>query len=294
VFPALAAAYALCRAPRLLRKVIPLFAISACYMLWHLHVAPLSSSGVYKMHWDASIFSTVWTYWLWALGPRRLMLIGLYSSAGRTVSTLLLMAGLLVFLAWKLRRREWIAAFFPAWFLIVLSPLLPLRDHMSDYYLTIPLIGLAMWGGWALAAAWNSGRAGRIGAASLLAIYCSVSIPVGRATTLSFYNRSQAIRRMLESIVRESRSHPGKTVLLTGVDPDLFWSALYHRPLRLYGIEDVYLLNDHPGIVMPETQAKEAETLFLTPFAENQALQENRAIVFDLSGGEARVLRQKN
>ena len=72
VYPALAAAYALCRAPRLLRKVIPLFAISATYALLHLYAAPLSSSGVYKMHWDRSVFSTLWTYWLWALGPRRL------------------------------------------------------------------------------------------------------------------------------------------------------------------------------------------------------------------------------
>ena len=122
-----------------------------------------------------------------------------------------------------------------------------------------------MWGAWALVAAWNSGAAGRIAAVSLLAIYVSVEIPVGRATTISFYNRSQAIHKMLESIVQQSRDNPGKTILLTGVEPDLFWSALYHRPLRLYGIEDVYVLPDGAA-----------------------ALRENRAVVYDLSSGEAR------
>jgi len=288
VYPALAAAYALCRAPRLLARVIPLFAISAANALWHLHAAPLSSTGVYKMYWDASILSTLWTYWLYALGPRRLMLIGMYSSTWRTLATALLMAGLFVFLGWKLRRREWVAALFPAWFLIVLSPLLPLRDHISDYYLTIPLIGLAMWGGWALAAGWNAGLAGKIVAVSLLSIYVSVSIPVGRATAVSFYNRSQDIRRMLESIVRQSRGQPGKTILLTGVAPDMFWSALYHRPLRLYGIDDVHLMSGHPGIAIPEWQNEETRNLFITPAMAEQALRENRAVVYDLASGVAR------
>jgi hypothetical protein len=275
VYPALATTYALCRAPRLIGRVIPLFAISACYALLHLYVAPLSAGGVYKMHWDSSIFSTLWTYWLWALGPRRLMLIGMFSSTSRTVSTLLLSAGLLWFLAMKLRRRDWIAGFFAAWFLIVLAPLLPLRDHISDYYLTVPLLGLAMWGGWALVSAWNYGVPGRIVGAALLGIYLGVSIPVGRATTVSFYNRSQKIRVMLASIVRQSRSQQGKTVLLTGVDPDMFASALYHRPLRLYGIEDVHVVS---GQLSPE---------------EDQALRDHRAVVYDLTSGEAKPQSSK-
>jgi hypothetical protein len=276
VYPALALAYTLCRAPRLVKMVIPLFAVSAAYTLLHLYVAPLSSSGVYRMHWDLSVFSTLWTYWLWALGPRRLMLIGLYPAVWRTLGTLLLMAGLFAFLAAKVRRREWIAVFFPIWFVVVLSPLLPLRDHMSDYYLTIPLIGLAMWAGWALVAGWNSGPLGRTAAATLLGVYVGVSFPVGHATTLSFYNRSQAIRRMLKSIVAQSRRQPEKTVLLQGVDADMFSSGLSHRPLRLYGISDVYVVDGRTG------------DLFMTPAAAGKAVQEHHAVLYDLSSGEAK------
>lgn len=280
VYPALALAYALCRARWLVPRVIPLFAISAVYMLWHLHVAPLSSSGVYKMHWDSRMFSTFWTYWCSALGPRRLTLIGLYSSRWRSLLTALLMAGLIGFLCSKLRRHERIVLFFPAWFLIVLSPLLPLRDHISDYYLTIPLIGLAMWAGWALVVGWQSGVVGRCAAVAVLAIYVCVSIPVGRATAVSFYSRSQDIRRMLQSIVQHSRSQPGKTVLLTGVAPEMFWSGLYHRPLRLYGIEDVYLVAGQPGIDSKDRMMSEAMA--------GQAVREHRAVVYDLSSGAAK------
>ena len=39
-----------------------------------------------------------------------------------------------------------------------------LRHHVSDYYLTVPMIGLAMLGGWGVAVAWRAGiPAARIG-----------------------------------------------------------------------------------------------------------------------------------
>ncbi len=68
VYPALAAAYALCCARHVLLKIAPLFAVSALYSVAHLAVAPLPTSGPYKMHWDAGVASTLWTYWKWAMG----------------------------------------------------------------------------------------------------------------------------------------------------------------------------------------------------------------------------------
>jgi hypothetical protein len=158
VYPALAAAYALCCARRILGKVLPMFIASAAYTLWHISNAPFQTSGPYKLYWDAGVLSTLWTYWKWALGPNRLIFLGIYPSALRSLLALLLMAGLFGFLAWKMYRREWLTAFFAAWFVIVMSPLLPLREHMDGSYLTVPLIGLAMWGGWGVACGWRAGR----------------------------------------------------------------------------------------------------------------------------------------
>lgn len=69
VFPALALVYALCRAPRLIRPILPMFVPAAAYTVIHTLAAPLHADGPYKMYWDASVLSTAWTYWKWALGP---------------------------------------------------------------------------------------------------------------------------------------------------------------------------------------------------------------------------------
>src|SRR6267154_2356814 len=88
------------------------------------------------------------------------------------------------FHARKVYRREWLTAFFAAWFVIVMSPLLPLREHMDGSYLTVPLIGLAMWGAWGVVCGWRAGRSGKIAAVSLLAIYLCVSVPVARVVAV--------------------------------------------------------------------------------------------------------------
>ena len=57
------------------------------------------------------------------------------------------------FAANKLRRRDWLPLFLLGWFLVVISPILPLRDHFTEYYVVVPSIGLAILGAWALASA---------------------------------------------------------------------------------------------------------------------------------------------
>src|ERR1700736_3158632 len=102
VYPALASVYALCCARRILAKILPLFVFSAAYTALHIAVAPLPVSGPYQTFWDSSVFPTLWTYWKMALGPNRLMLIGIHPSPFRSALAVLLMAGLVGFLVWKL------------------------------------------------------------------------------------------------------------------------------------------------------------------------------------------------
>jgi hypothetical protein len=282
VYPALALVYALCCAPRIIRKILPLFIISAAYSVVHFAVAPMQSNGPYRMFWDTSVFSTLSTYWKYSLGPSKLILLGIHPSFYRSALTVFLTVGLLGFLVWKLRGREWIAAFFPAWFLIVLAPLLPLRNHISDYYLTVPLIGLAMWGAWAFVTAWRAGMPARIAALSLLIIYVCVSVPLARVNVVSFYERSQRIRAMVLGVVNLSRAQPDKMILLTGVDSDMFWSAIYHRPFRLFGIYDVHLAPENEASITPAPSAEDRKMFFLDPAAAKDA------VVIDVSAGQVR------
>jgi hypothetical protein len=283
VYPAIAAVYALCRARHILRKIVPLFVISAAYTAVHFAVAHLPASGPYKMYWDWQILSTLSTYWKWALGPSRLILLGIHPSFFRSSLTVLLILGLAGFLLWKLRRGQWVAAISPAWFLIVLAPLQPLRYHIDDSYLTVPVIGLAMWGGWALVSAWRAGWAGRIAAVSLLAIYLCVNIPVNRVITVSFHDRSQRIRNLVLGVVAVTRTQPDKVVLLQGVDTDMFWSAVYDRPFRLFDVNEVYVAPEDRPNIASDPQLGPPPPEF---FADRASVQ--NPMVLDVSGGQVR------
>lgn len=288
VYPALATVYALCCARRIVLQIVPWFAASAAYTTAHLAVASLPASGLYKLHWDAGILSTLFTYWKWAVGPSQLRWVNIYPSPFRSALTVFLTLGLIGFLLWKLRTRQWVAAFFPAWFVIALAPLLPLRDQMNDSYLPVPLIGLAMWGAWSLVTGWSAGVAGKIVAVSLLGIYLCVSVPVTRAITLSFYQRSQEIRRMVLGVAAEVRAKPEKTVFLKGVDTEMFWSGLYGRPFRLFGFREVYLVAEDEQRITLGSQLGDARSFFADPVAMRNALDSGQALVLDLSGGKIR------
>jgi hypothetical protein len=265
-----------------------MFVISAVYTLWHVSIAPLQPSGPYRLYWDTGVFSTLWTYWKWALGPNRLIFLGIYPSTFRSLLALLLMAGLFGFLAWKMCRREWLTAFFAAWFAIVMAPLLPLRDHMDASYLTVPLIGLAMWGAWGVVCGWRAGRLGKIAAVSLLTIYLCVSVPVARVAAVASYDRTQRIRSLVLGVVEQTQGQKDKLVLLKGVDPEMFWLAVVARPFPLFGLSNVYVLpEDGPRIAPPE-RLKDYQSLFADKEQAREALCKGEAIVLDVSGGSVR------
>ena len=284
VYPAIALVYAWCFARPLMRKVYPMFVPATLYTLLHFWVAPPVDGGPYRMFWNSSVFSTLWMYWKIALGPIKLINVGIHPSLGRSALVLVLTAALLGWVLSRVLRRDWKAAFGAAWFFIVLAPLLPLRDHISDYYLTIPLAGLALWGAMALQDGWRrGGRLGKVATAVLLVIYAAVNIPLARVNVMSFYHRSEDIRTIVEGVASEGRSHPGKPIVLTGVAPEIFWSAIVHRPFRLYGVDQVYVSEgDRPAIDSVGSGLAAGDF-----FVESDL---PGARVLDLSGGRIRVV----
>src|ERR1039457_4275661 len=112
VYPAIAAVYTLLFARAYLKKVLPMFLVSAVFILVHFRFAPPPRDGVYALHFGGRIFSSLWTYWTWALGPSRLAFA-------------LLSCAVLGLLVWSVRARQWIPLFGVAWFVIVIGPYLP-------------------------------------------------------------------------------------------------------------------------------------------------------------------------
>src|SRR4029077_2888548 len=124
--------------------------------------APAVKTGPYAIQIDWRIFSTLWKYVEMALGPERLGPFYWTVPAWLIVSgTVLMSLGVLAAIIATGRP----GLFGAGWFVILLVPLLPLPDHVFDFYLTGPSIGLAIILGAALTSRW------RVAAVAFGAIY---------------------------------------------------------------------------------------------------------------------------
>ena len=119
--------------------------------------------------------------------------------------------------------------------------MLPLRDHVTEYYSFLPSIGLCWLGGWALAAAWRSRPGPRNAAIALAAIYLLIMLPRTVAASDFHYRLTLRVRNLVEGTARAHQLHPSQTILLDGVDTALFYNGVLERPLRLLGIGNLYL-----------------------------------------------------
>ncbi len=282
VYPAIALLWALCCARQLIWRVLPLFIPSGVYTVIHFAVTTPAHDGPYKMFWDLSMAKTLWTYFAWSLGPSRLWLLGIPPSFLRSAATVLLIAGLLGFLCWKLWKREWVVAVFPGWFFIVLLPLLPLRDHLSEYYLTIPVVGLAMLGGWAIATGLQSQWKVKAATVVLAALYIAVSVPVGYTTSKSFYDRSKRMESLVEGVAALHEVHPKKEIVLKNAEAEMIRSAIYHNPFRIYGFGQAYLVPEDEAAFRSDAMYGVMKERFMDAAQLRQLIASQRAAVYDV------------
>jgi hypothetical protein len=269
VYPAMAAVYALMFARSHLKKLLPMFAVSALAILAHFHFAPAPHDGVYALHLDSRIVSTLWTYWIWALGPSRW-------------ARVLLTCAVLALLLCKARERQWLGLFGIAWFVIVAGPYLPLSDHKMDYYLAVPSIGIAIFGAWAIACAWKSTWVWRAAALACIAVYLGTCVPAAWAITRWNHERGTRVEDVALGVAEIHEAQPGKIILLDGVDSELFWSGIVDLPFRAMEIPHVYLA---PGSESRIQAPADLATKYILPQAlALRALQDGRAVVYQVAG----------
>ena len=145
--------------------------------------------------------------------------------AGVTIFTLALGA----FLAWETWRRRLLAGFLFAWFVLLVAPVLPLAEHRVYYLLTLPLMGLASFAGYAVYCGWLRGGMRRTAAVLLATLYVVVSIPVARRETRLRRELTLKARDMVMAVGNAVKEKPDRVVLLTGVENDFFWWTVYPR-----------------------------------------------------------------
>jgi hypothetical protein len=288
VYPALAGAYTLLCARKFFRGTLPMLAVSIGYTVTHTLVAPTPTTGEYAMHFRASILRTLAVYWTWSIGP-------VFLPTSQHIRLWMLLAGvavisvgLFLFLAMRLRAGRRAALFCIAWYLATLAPMLPLRDHLTEYYPYIPVIGLAWLGGWGLVEAWRRGPGGRAAAVTMAALYAALVLP--RTVTASEWNHRLTIkaRDLVEGVARARELHPGKAILLYGADDEQYFDAIRDKVFPLIGMNNVYLAPGSEKQIAEPAGWGRVEDYILAPALAARALDLGELQVYDVRGSVLR------
>lgn len=282
VYPAAAALLVMVRYRRLPSSVLVLFVPSAVFAAYHVLVLKPPAEGPYALKLDARIFSTLATYWWWSLGPGQWEWIGLTSARVAGWLTVALTVPLVAFASMQAWRREFLPAALLTWYVLWLAPVIALPNHIIEYYPALATVGLAMFGAVALATAWRSGKAHAPVAVLVLATYLLTSAVASRISAGWHHDQSMRVKSLFLGVAEAQAKHPGKTILISGVGEELFWTGVFDNPFRLMGGAPVYLTPETPDWVRTRPELGDVINRYEMPENEAEAaLSEGRAVRYD-------------
>lgn len=288
MYPALAASYTLLCARKYFRSTLPLFGASALYTALHMGFIPKAASGPYAMHLDGSIVTTFLAYWRLVFSPLGMETLtglpGWLGNAALVVATL----GVLAFTAWQARERNWLPLFFLSWFVLLLAPLLPLRDHVISYGLTLPVSGIAMLVGYGAARAWRGPRGAKTAGALAMGLYLFVSTPSAWANARWWTDRSNALKPLVLGVERAAQLHPNKVILLTGVNDEMFWGAVADGAFRAVGAPNTFLAPETEAAITPHPEWADVKSFIVPAPVIAEAIDNHRLVVYSAAGGRLR------
>lgn len=283
VYPAIAIAYCLLFSRRDLARSLWLLIPSALYTLVHFTVAPKPAAGVYAQHWDLSILRTYLRYWKAALGSLpSTSHWGIPDRAWHGVFVFLALT-LALYVLWRVSKRDMTALFGVAWFSAVLVPVLPLRDHFSEYYLAVPAIGIALILSAMAAQTQRAGWPALAGFAAVTAAYVGLCWPVTRAVLVWRHGLGDMNRALVFGVRDAMRSNPGKAILLSGANSEAFWFGIYDNPFRLLGSTPVKLVPGAEKSIEAHPELGEIPPFIMPEGPARRLLLHNQAVVLDLS-----------
>lgn len=289
VYPALAALYAILFARRYWLSTLPMFAVSAAYALLHRIVTGASPGFYYDMDFHPGwLFRAVWQYWKILVAVPEFGQFQHWPLWIQTTAVLIFAAAIPGFIAWQARQRRFLPLFLLGWFLIALAPLLPLHNHVTDYYLFIPALGMAMLAAQAMALAFRRAPAGILAAAVAL-LYLVPSTIQAHRNTADIFDRGDLARFLVQSVAYAKHIHPGKTILLNNVDDALFWTAVYGAPFHILGWADVFMTPDCVPLIKADPHLLATLDAFVLPAgAVAHALQDGSAVVYNVENRRLR------
>lgn len=287
VFPAIAAVYVLIFARKYLAGIVPMFAVSAAYAVLHRSVASGRGGSTYAMNLHAlSMLSVFWQYVQLTFSAEALARVSDVPQWALLTAGGVALTGLIVFM---LHKRNGMVLFLLAWFVITIGPYLPLSNHVSDYYLTVPVIGLAIMGAWGIVSALQAGVTARaIAVCALLsfAIPCAV---YARYMTKNNFNNSLRVRSLVRGLAAAHRLHPDKAIILAGVDGELFRLGINDRPqIALGWTTGLYVTSELRETLEAHSSTGDIGDFLLSEGVIRSGIHQGAAVVYDVSQSRLR------
>jgi len=130
--------------------------------------------------------------------------------------------------------------------------------------------------------------AARIVAAVLALAFLAQQVPIAYATADWYRQRSYAQEELVLGVARVHQLHPGKVILLDGVDDDLFWGAIAQRPFLFLNIPDVYLTPGSESTIASHPELDDISKFVLPATEARTGLAEDQIVVYRAGGGPLR------
>jgi len=276
MYPVLATGFALCCARSQVRSALLLFIPSMVFTAAHFLFVHAPSDPYYQMHYRSAP-AMLGNYWAWAIGSVRKAPVDWRPPW----LGLLLMSAVTLALAWfiwrKLRANDWRAMFLLVWFAAMILPVLPLENHFTEYYVVVPSIGLAVLAAWVIVET--------PAAAAFAALYLVVSITDTHTVERYNYDRARAVKYLVKGLESQPKD---RTILMAGVDNDLYWTGFYPDPFRLIGLQEIYLFPGAEREIDPHPELGGISRFVIDRGRATAALREKRAVVLQLDGRRLR------
>lgn len=282
VLPGILLAWAVLLDRKMWKHSLPFFVPAILFIAAHfLWIPKIQDDPAYRMHFDASLFTSVGIYWGWMLGAAKIVQFGPDWTWLEIPTKWILTPSLLGYVAWRSWRRDFVPLFGFLLSLALLAPMLPLRDHRTDYYLASASMGVMISlaampfriKGWPGRACWV-----------LLLIYAYPSWLVQGAAFEWYLARTGPVRVLMRGLQHAVAVHPGKLILLEGIDENLYVSALADDALRLVKAQNVRLL---PG------NGPRGNRLSVAAATARTAFEKEAVVVYRLEGPKLRDVTQE-
>lgn len=290
VVPAILLLYALCCARERWRVTLPFFIPAAVFAAVHFALIPKAADPTYGMHFDSDLIGTFWYYVQRGAGPVELgkLVDQRWRLAGYAIAALMGLC-IAVFAALRVRRRDGLPVFLLGWFALTIAPVLPLKRHLIEYYLTAPVIGFAVLAAWAFASAWNARRWAGIALAVLFAAYGAGMYALISGALEWRRDNSLRLRDLLLAAEQLHERDPKPLLLLSGVDHDLYAAGFNDRPFRLFTPAKVYVTPGSEDELKRERhELRGVDEYVISERDVKRALDRNEATVLHVDNGRIR------